>query len=135
MTRRITLFVALLAVSACLAQGGPEPVARQDFQTFCVSCHGAGGRGDGPLAASLTPAPSDLTTIAARNGGVFPTTRVMSVIDGYTRGQHAYADPMPEFGTLLTGRSVLYDDGLGGPPVPVPERLRNLAAYIERLQR
>ena len=26
----------------------------------CVSCHGARGRGDGPLAPSLTPAPADL---------------------------------------------------------------------------
>jgi mono/diheme cytochrome c family protein len=26
----------------------------------CVSCHGARGRGDGPLAASLTPPPADL---------------------------------------------------------------------------
>jgi copper resistance protein D len=26
----------------------------------CVSCHGARGRGDGPLASSLTPPPADL---------------------------------------------------------------------------
>jgi hypothetical protein len=130
--------IGLLAVTAALVAcipAEPQPVARQDFQTFCTSCHGDAGRGDGPLAASLRPSPADLTTIAARNGGVFPTTRVMSVIDGYTRGLHARADPMPEFGALLDGRTVLYDDGLGGPPVPVPERLRNLAAYIERLQK
>lgn len=27
----------------------------------CVQCHGAGGKGDGPLASSYNPAPSDLT--------------------------------------------------------------------------
>ena len=29
-------------------------------QLRCASCHGALGRGDGPLAASLTPPPADL---------------------------------------------------------------------------
>lgn len=137
---RLFLYPAL-AVTAALAAcalPGAQPTAQQDFQTYCVTCHGEGGAGDGVLAASLQPRPADLTGIAARNGGVFPATRVMSVIDGYTRGQHSYGaggDMMPEFGALLDGRNVLYDDGLGGPPVPVPERLLNLAGYLERLQK
>lgn len=31
------------------------------YVTHCASCHGDGGRGDGPAAASLTPTPGDLT--------------------------------------------------------------------------
>jgi mono/diheme cytochrome c family protein len=31
------------------------------FQTHCTVCHGAAGRGDGPVAATLTPKPADLT--------------------------------------------------------------------------
>ena len=31
------------------------------FEAHCVSCHGPGGRGDGPLAAGLDPPPLDLT--------------------------------------------------------------------------
>ncbi|MCR8722988.1 cytochrome c [Frigidibacter sp. ROC022] len=135
----IILLPAALAAASLLACVPVEPqvTARQDYKTFCVNCHGEDGRGDGILAASLSPPPADLTQIAARNGGTFPTTQVMSVIDGYTRGQHANAvrtEMMPEFGTLLEGRSVLYDDGLGGPPVPVPERLLQLAQYLERMQ-
>lgn len=135
---RIILPAAVMALGAVLAACVPDGNrvdARQDYMTFCATCHGDAGRGDGPLAASLTPHPADLTTISARNDGVFPTTRVMSVIDGYTRGQHGNGGPMPEFGDLLDGRQVLYDDGLGGPPVPVPERLRDLASYVEGLQR
>ena len=30
------------------------------FQQFCASCHGKSGRGDGPLAAALTPKPANL---------------------------------------------------------------------------
>ena len=30
------------------------------FQAICVVCHGAEGRGDGPNAAGLNPAPADI---------------------------------------------------------------------------
>ena len=32
---------------------------RQSARTTCLACHGIDGRGDGPNAASLDPAPSD----------------------------------------------------------------------------
>ncbi|MCE9562963.1 MAG: cbb3-type cytochrome c oxidase subunit I [Planctomycetes bacterium] len=32
------------------------------FARHCAGCHGTGGRGDGPAANALTPAPRDLTT-------------------------------------------------------------------------
>ncbi len=40
----------------------PESIAigRSLFADNCVSCHGSGGRGDGPLAAQLDPPPLDL---------------------------------------------------------------------------
>jgi copper transport protein len=34
------------------------------FQQYCEACHGAGGAGDGPAAASLPRRPEDLTRIA-----------------------------------------------------------------------
>lgn len=37
---------------------------RQLFGQYCESCHGAGGAGDGPAAASLPKRPKDLTRIA-----------------------------------------------------------------------
>jgi mono/diheme cytochrome c family protein len=37
----------------------PETEARQIWETGCVTCHGATGRGDGSLAARLTPPPRD----------------------------------------------------------------------------
>jgi cbb3-type cytochrome oxidase subunit 1/cbb3-type cytochrome oxidase cytochrome c subunit/mono/diheme cytochrome c family protein len=35
---------------------------KQSFARHCASCHGPAGRGDGPAAASLLPAPRDLTS-------------------------------------------------------------------------
>lgn len=35
--------------------------ARTVFDTRCVACHGAGGKGDGPASAGLDPKPRDLS--------------------------------------------------------------------------
>lgn len=39
----------------------PLARGREIFQNSCMQCHGAGARGDGPLAAALNPKPLDLT--------------------------------------------------------------------------
>jgi high-affinity iron transporter len=31
------------------------------YRTYCLNCHGAQGRGDGPVADQLTPRPANLT--------------------------------------------------------------------------
>lgn len=33
------------------------------YKTYCASCHGEQGRGDGPASAGLTPRPPDLTHV------------------------------------------------------------------------
>lgn len=33
---------------------------------YCAACHGKEGRGDGPLASSLSRKPPDLTTLVSR---------------------------------------------------------------------
>ncbi|MGQ0704032.1 MAG: FTR1 family protein [Gemmatimonadales bacterium] len=38
---------------------------REVYQTNCAACHGATGRGDGPVAATLSPRPADLANPAA----------------------------------------------------------------------
>lgn len=42
------------------ADGGADRGARV-FAQHCATCHGAGGKGDGPAAIGLVPAPSDLS--------------------------------------------------------------------------
>lgn len=51
------------------------------FERFCASCHGAGGRGDGPVAPSLATAVADLTSISERYGE-FSAARIRDAIDG-----------------------------------------------------
>jgi hypothetical protein len=52
------------------------------YGRFCTACHGSDGRGDGPVAASLTVEVPDLSLIARRNRGVFPRDRIVRIIDG-----------------------------------------------------
>lgn len=47
---------------AAPAAGAAADEAKQIFATRCTPCHGAGGAGDGPGSASLTPKPANFTT-------------------------------------------------------------------------
>ncbi|MDF1707455.1 MAG: c-type cytochrome [Paracoccaceae bacterium] len=125
--------VGLGAIVACATIDMPEPVEGQIvFDQNCALCHGDSGRGDGLLAAKLQPAPPDLTRITFREKDVFPRTRVLSVIDGYTR--QAPDEAMPEFGLLLEGETVpvVLEDGTLSP---VPRPLAALLVYLESIQR
>jgi mono/diheme cytochrome c family protein len=122
------VILAVLGLSACVE----EPIdGRTAYLENCASCHGLDGKGDGPMARGLTTAPPDLTMIASRNGGVFPTDQVMSTIDGLDRGEH-FSAAMPEFGAGDMGATVIVEeDGLG---TPVPMQLLALAEYLESIQ-
>lgn len=122
------VILAVLGLAACV----DEPIdGRTAYLENCASCHGLDAKGDGPMARGLTTAPPDLTMIASRNGGVFPTDQVMSTIDGLDRGEH-FSAAMPEFGAGDMGATVIVEeDGLG---TPVPMQLLALAEYLESIQ-
>ena len=97
----------LAVVSTVVAGGSLQTVHAEDlssyrgaelFKRFCASCHGANGRGDGPVAPFFKLLPPDLTLIAKRHGGEFPTEQVRKIIDG--REMHAPhgAREMPVWG-------------------------------------
>jgi mono/diheme cytochrome c family protein len=50
-----------LALSPLYAQDYPADLTRGKamYERHCQNCHGSGGRGDGPAAASLNVAPAD----------------------------------------------------------------------------
>ena len=68
------------------------------FATYCASCHGIEGRGDGPAARALETPPADLRRIALRRGGVFPDAEIARKIDGrFEIGAHGSRE-MPVWG-------------------------------------
>lgn len=131
--RNSALFLAAFGLSACVDQPDPVPTGAEDFTAFCAACHGATGRGDGEVAASLGAKPADLTGLTQRNGGTFPSTAVMAQIWGYTGGKDGER-VMPEFASLLDGQLVPYDGG-DGIMTPTPIRLVQLSEYLKTLQK
>ena len=66
-------------------QPAPQAVAYAGgdlFRTYCATCHGAGAKGDGPLAEMLKKRPADLTLFAKNNNGTYPAELVGRIIDG-----------------------------------------------------
>ena len=101
------------------------------YQRFCASCHGAEGRGDGPVAASFRVEVPDLTLIARRTGGVYPRDRVARIIDGrYILGAHG-SRTMPVWGEDLSRLE------LGNPDAERATRvvIGRLADYVWQLQK
>jgi len=125
------VLVLPLALAACVPQDGP-PSGAEDFATYCASCHGTDASGNGEVSAHLPRHPADLTTLARRNGGKFPTTRVMARIWGMKGSTDAHA-VMPQFGPLLDSELVPYDGG-DGIETPTPIRLIRIAEYLKTVQ-
>ncbi|EAR51251.1 Class I monoheme cytochrome c [Oceanicola granulosus HTCC2516] len=131
MTR--ALIATFLLVAACAPQAPTEGAVdgRALYRANCASCHGDGGRGDGPLADGLPRAPTDLTRLTDPDGA-FPMAQAMSHIDGYRRAD----DPdlvMPEFGDALGGTLIPFDSG-DGILTPTPAALAALGEYLATLQ-
>ena len=106
---------------------GSGDAGSQLFRAYCSSCHGADARGAGPMAAQLRREPPDLTSFAARNGGVFPSERIRQIVDG--RDVAAHGDrAMPIWGDAFR-RSA---GGLSEEAVR--RRIDAIVSYLERIQ-
>lgn len=71
------------------------------YNDLCASCHGKDATGNGPAARHLQIQPSDLTRIAARRGGIFPTDSVALYIDGRLGTPQRGDSGMPDWGTMI----------------------------------
>lgn len=81
---------------------GQTTAGREVFRTYCASCHGTNALGDGPLASAMTRKPANLTEIAKRNGGQFPTEMVFKTIDGRQPVRGHGGPDMPVWGDVFT---------------------------------
>lgn len=129
----------VLAALICLvpmmaaAQNAPKPTIKREavkqtssadgpqmFQSYCSSCHGKTGRGDGPAAVALKAKPADLTTIAKRHGGNFSAKDFEDRLNGIA--SHG-SQEMPVWGPIF--RDLSGSDKL---------RVYNLKTYLDSIQ-
>ncbi|MBK9040711.1 MAG: c-type cytochrome [Bdellovibrionales bacterium] len=75
---------------------------------YCVSCHGKGGRGDGPGGAGIVPPPLDLVAGRWRKGGsskeLFVT--ISEGIDGTSMGSYGHLDKIDRWALVQFVRSI-----------------------------
>jgi mono/diheme cytochrome c family protein len=76
------IFAGLAVGFAAAAQAEDFDVGKSEFQSSCASCHGTDGKGKGPVSEQLKVPPPDLTILAKKNNGVFPTNAVYETIYG-----------------------------------------------------
>ena len=84
MTKGIQCLLTLILVAgtARAVSAQDQDVGQAIFRMSCASCHGAEGKGNGPVSSQLKVPPPDLTVLAKKNNGVFPVSRVYEIIDG-----------------------------------------------------
>jgi len=97
------------------------------YTNYCAVCHGKDGKGGGPAADALKTPPTDLTTLAKKNGGKYPALHVTSVIRGEGNLPAHGSKDMPVWGPLFWHLSQ-------GHEGEVQQRVSNLDHYIESLQ-
>ena len=108
----------------------PAPTGQVLYLRHCASCHGESGRGDGPVAASLQKQPTDLTTIAKREGGRFDEARVMQFIDGQQLVLAHGPREMPVWGAVFTEEL----EGQRNAAYVVLLHARSLTDYVRSIQ-
>jgi mono/diheme cytochrome c family protein len=138
LTATIGIAVWLSYMLAGCAGLAKTDVGKEEFESKCATCHGLNAKGDGPQSSILETKPADLTILAKRNGGVFPTRRVYEIIDG--RQEVAAHGPrtMPVWGRFFQVGVPDLPEGAAGTSdfreTTVHDKIQALIDYLIRLQ-
>ena len=122
----IVVFGAL-QVGRLVAQTPLDSVSgRSTFALYCASCHGTSATGDGPLASAMKKRPADLTQIAKRNGGTFPSDLVARTIDGRSPAKGHGGGDMPVWGDAFAKST--------RDTATVEQKIQRIVRYLESMQ-
>jgi mono/diheme cytochrome c family protein len=111
---------------------------KREYENSCALCHGKDGKGAGAITDLLKKAPTDLTTLAKKNHGVFPFDRVYAVIDGREMVRAHGDRDMPAWGDRYSSDSVkaaeYYMDVPYDAEMYARARILSLIDYLDRIQ-
>ena len=122
--------IAWILLPMALLGAPPQPdsitTGQTIYRSYCASCHGAQGSGDGPVAQSLVMRPTDLRKLTITNGGKFPVYRVVKMLGGADEITAHGGKQMPVWGPAFREKSPK-DEKLA-------ERVRQLVRFLESIQ-
>ncbi len=143
MSFRTALVIAVIVIFISMGSAGQEtgkkevirkpapPTSmasgKQMYTSYCASCHGTKGTGDGPAASAMKNPPSDLTALARQNKGEFPYARVQQAIRGDVNLPAHGSKDMPVWGPLFWS--------MDKESAAVQLRVKNLTDYVKSLQK
>ncbi|MBI6629641.1 c-type cytochrome [Pontibaca salina] len=125
-------FSTVLTMTAMPIMAQDAEMGEDLYRVHCATCHGIDMQGQGPMAGVLLVQPSDLTALAAENGGVFPTERVVRRIDGRDP-LVSHGSQMPVYGPFFEGEDIAIKTP-DGQPIMTSVPIADLLAYLESLQ-
>jgi len=106
----------------------PSLYGVDNFRNYCAPCHGRDGTGHGPVAPALKVAPTDLTTLSAKNKGVYPRARVRDYITNGSGDIAAHGtSAMPVWGPTFRA--------LDSSDRSVAIRIANVVEYLGTIQK
>ena len=121
------IIVVSCSGTAFAGQTATSPSGSALYVNYCGSCHGPQAKGDGPMASVMRIKPADLTTIARRSGGKFPSDTVFRSIDGRNPVMGHGGQNMPVWGNAFLRAE-------GATPEVVRARIDALVRYLETIQ-
>jgi mono/diheme cytochrome c family protein len=141
---RAVAIAAMLSATNTLLQAQDLDKGRTEFLSKCAECHGADGKGEGPMSGKLKRKPADLTALAKNNNGVFSAGAIAAIVDGRgavphrglempvwgcrqqpSSGRHGKVQPKP-IDSLL--------DMPCDPEVAIKKRILEIVEYLRRIQ-
>jgi mono/diheme cytochrome c family protein len=124
----LALVLATVPLTGRLASTkGPAAPGRSLYLAHCATCHGASGRGDGPMAQYLRVAPANLAAITARNKGIFPTATIQRIVDG-RQMLALHGSAMPVWGDAFSPAGNTAEDEVAAA------KIRAIVTYLESMQ-
>jgi mono/diheme cytochrome c family protein len=143
---RYSSIVLIVIATNAPARAQDAEQGRIEFLSKCAECHGADGKGAGPIAGRLKIRPADLTHLARKNSGVFSPDAIAETIDGRRapRSHRSAAMPIwgcrqgPPPGSQRKSYQPRPIDALLDLPCDSEDvtrsRIRNIVEYLGRIQ-
>jgi mono/diheme cytochrome c family protein len=125
----IPIGLSLVLIPQVIAKKNPvvPPSGRDIYMDRCSACHGEDAKGNGPAVGALKFAPPDLTSLAERNGGVFPVEKVKNIVGQWVPINAHGSREMPIWGDLFLAKTAAQEEAAN-------ERFKLLTAYLQSIQ-
>lgn len=134
----VALFIGQVSSAFAAGKERFDP-GKREYENKCAMCHGKTGKGDSNIIDLLKVAPTDLSMLSKRNGGVFPVERLYAVIDGRELIKGHGDRDMPIWGRDYSTETVQaaehYFDVPYDMEMYVRMRILSLIDYLNRLQK